>query len=97
MKFMKNAPLSMTEVFLIEAIIYIAMWMWDEYVATIMTLSFSSIALFVLVISLISELIERSKVPHWYFTYMLISILTPLIIGAFFWVLNNGSFSWLKG
>ncbi len=97
MKFMKNAPLSMTEVFLIEAIIYIAMWMWDEYVATIMTLSFSSIALFVLVISLISELIERSKVPRWYFTYMLISILTPLIIGAFFWVLNNGSFPWMKG
>ena len=94
---MKNAPLSMTEVFLIEAIIYIAMWMWDEYVATIMTLSFSSIALFVLVISLISELIERSKVPRWYFTYMLISILTPLIIGAFFWVLNNGSFPWMKG
>ncbi len=97
MKFMKNAPLSITEVFLIEAIIYIALWMWNEYVATIMTLSFSAIALFVLVISLISELIERSKVPRWYFTYMLISILTPLIIGAFFWVLNNGSFGWMKG
>ena len=96
MKFMKNAPLSITEVFLIEAIIYIAMWMWDEYVATIMTLSFSSIALFVLVISLISELIERSKVPRWYFTYMLISILTPLISGAFFGDLNNGSFGWMK-
>lgn len=92
----KNAPLSITEVFLIEAIIYIALWMWNEYVATIMTLAFSAIALFILVISLISELIERSKVPRWYFTYMLISIFTPLIIGAFFWILNNGSFSWMK-
>ena len=94
---MKNAPLSITEIFLIEAIIYIALWMWNEYVATILTLAFSAIALFILIISLISELIERSKVPRWYFSYMVISILTPLIIGVFFLVLNNGSFAWMKG
>lgn len=94
---MKNAPLSITEVFLIEAIVYIALWMWNEYVASILTLAFSAIALFILAISLISELIERSKVPRWYFTYMVVSILTPLIIGAFFLVLNNGSFAWMKG
>ncbi len=97
MKIIKNAPLSITEVFLIQAIVYMALWMWNEYVATIMTLSFSAIAFFILVISLISELIERSKVPGWYFTYMVISVLTPLIIGAFFWVLNNGNLAWMKG
>ena len=86
---MKNAPLSITEIFLIEAIIYIALWMWNEYVASILTLAFSAIALFILIISLISELIERSKVPRWYFSYMVISILTPLIIGVFFLVLNK--------
>ena len=94
---MKNAPLSITEVFLIEAIIYIALWMWNEYVATILTISFSAIAFFILAVSLISELIERSKVPRWYFTYMVVSILTPLIIGTFFLILNNGSFVWMKG
>ena len=94
---MKNAPVSITEVFLIEAIIYIALWMWNEYVATILTLALSAIALFILAISLISELIERSKVPRWYFSYMIVSILTPLIIGGFFWVLNDGSFGWMKG
>lgn len=94
---MKNAPLSITELFLIEAIVYIGLWLWNEYVATILTLSFSAIALFILAISLISELIERSKVPRWYFSYMFISILTPLVIGAFFYVLNKGSFSWMKG
>ncbi|MBL7818736.1 MAG: hypothetical protein JNL70_27300 [Saprospiraceae bacterium] len=93
---MKNAPLSITELFLIEAILYIALWLWNEYVATILTLSFSAIALFILVISLISELIERSKVPRWYFSYMLISILTPLVIGAFFYVLNKGDFGWMS-
>lgn len=94
---MKNAPLSITEVFLIEAIVYIALWLWNEYIATIMTLSFSAIALFILIISLIAEVIERSKVPRWYFSYMIISVLTPLVIGAFFMVLNKGSFGWMKG
>ena len=94
---MKNAPLSITEVFLIEAIVYIALWLWNEYIATIMTLSFSAIALFILIISLISEVIEPSKVPRWYFSYMIISVLTPLVIGAFFMVLNKGSLGWMKG
>jgi hypothetical protein len=94
---MKNAPLSNIEVFLIEAVIYIILWLWNEYIATIMTLSFAAIAFFILTISLISEIIERSKVPRWYFTYMIISIVTPLAIGAFFYILNKGSFAWMKG
>lgn len=94
---MKNAPLSNIEVFLIEAVIYIILWLWNEYIATIMTLSFAAIAFFILAVSLISEIIERSKVPRWYFTYMIISIVTPLVIGAFFYILNKGSFAWMKG
>jgi ABC-type arginine/histidine transport system permease subunit len=94
---MKTPPLSILELFLIEAIVYIVLWLWNEYVASIMTLSFCAIAFFILAISLISELIERSKVPRWYFTYMTVSILTPLVIGAFFLYLNKGSFAWMKG
>ena len=94
---MKNAPLSNFEVFLIETIVYIVLWLWNEYVATILTLSFTAIAFFILAVSLISEAIERSKVPRWYFSYMLISVFTPLAIGAFFYILNKGSFAWMKG
>ena len=94
---MKNAPLSNLEVFLIEAVIYIVLWLWNEYIATIMTLAFAFIAFFILVVSLISESIERSKVPRWYFTYMAISIVTPLVIGAFFYALNKGNFGWMRG
>jgi hypothetical protein len=86
---------SLTEFFLLQAIIYTALWLWDEYVATILTLSFSAIPAFILIISLISEAIEKSKVPRWYFSYMLISVLTPLIIAAFFWVLHKGQFDWM--
>ena len=92
----KFRPLSMTEVFLIEALFYIVLWMWNDHVATILTLSLSAITLFILIISLISESLDRSKVPRWYFWVMGISILTPLIIGAFFLTIKNGTLDWMK-
>ena len=92
----KLRPLSMTEVFLIEALFYIVLWMWNDHVATILTLSLSAIALFILIISLIAESLDRSKVPSWYFWVMGISILTPLIIGAFFLTIKNGTLDWMK-
>jgi hypothetical protein len=92
----KIRPLSMTEVFLIQAMFYIILWLWNDHAATILTLSFAAIALFILVISLIAEIIDRSKVPSWYFWVMAISILTPLIIGAFFLTLKNGTLDWMK-
>jgi drug/metabolite transporter superfamily protein YnfA len=92
----KIRPLSMTEVFLIQAVFYIILWLWNDHAATILTLSFAAIALFILVISLIAEVIDRSKVPRWYFWVMGISIVTPLIIGAFFLTLKNGTLDWMK-
>jgi hypothetical protein len=88
--------LSMTEVFLIQAVFYIIVWMWNDHAATILTLSFAAIALFILAISLIAEVLDRSKVPRWYFWVMGISVLTPLIIGAFFLTLKNGTLDWMK-
>ena len=85
----------MTEVFLVEAIVYLLLWMWNDYVATILTLSFTAIALFILLVSLVAELIERSKVPRWYFGLMVISVITPLIVGAFFMVLKKGGLDWM--
>ena len=87
--------LSMTEVFLVEAIVYLLLWMWNDYVATILTLSFTAIALFILLVSLVAELIERSKVPRWYFGLMVISVVTPLIVGVFFMVLKKGGLDWM--
>jgi drug/metabolite transporter superfamily protein YnfA len=92
----KFRPLSMTEVFLIQAVFYIVLWLWNDHAATILTLSFAAIALFILIISLIAEVIDRSKVPRWYFWVMGISIVTPIIIGAFFLTLKNGTLDWMK-
>ena len=89
-----NRRLNITEFFLIQAILYTLLWMWNDYVATILSLSFAAIAFFILSISLIAEWIDRSKVPRLYFYFMIISILTPVIIGSFFMYLKKGALDW---
>lgn len=92
---MLNRKLNITEIFLIQAIIYTLLWLWNDFIATILCLSFAVIAFCVLAISLISELLDRSRVPHWYYYVMGISIITPIIIGSFFMYLKKGALDWM--
>ena len=46
--------------------------------------TFAVIALFILLISLIAELLERSKVPRAYFWSMLVSVIAPILTAAIF-------------
>ena len=92
---MFHRRLNITEIFLIQAIIYTLLWMWNDFIATILCLSFAAIAFFVLAISLISELLERSKVPRWYFYIMIISVVTPIAIGSFFMIIKKGALDWM--
>lgn len=91
---MFHRRLNITEIFLIQAIVYTLLWLWNDYVATLLSLTFSAIAFFILAVSLISELLDRSKVPRWYFSAMIISVVTPLIIGSFFMILKKGALDW---
>ncbi len=86
--------LNTTEIFLIQAIFYSLLWLWNDYIATLLSLTFAAISFFILAVSLISEILDRSKVPHWYFYAMIISVLTPLIIGSFFMYLKKGALDW---
>jgi hypothetical protein len=83
------------EIFLIQIIIYLLLWLWNDFVATLLSLSFAAIGLFILIISLIAELIDRSKVPRWYFYVMILSVITPLMIGSLFMFMKNGSLDWM--
>ena len=91
---MFHRRLNITEIFLLQAIFYTLLWLWNDYVATLLSLTFSAIAFFILSVSLISELLDRSKVPRWYFYAMIISVVTPLIIGSFFMYLKEGALDW---
>ena len=74
------------ELFLIEFIFYLLLWIWNDYLASLVSVIFGTIVFFVLIISLIVEAIERSKVPRSYFWFMLVSILAPIVVAGIMFV-----------
>jgi len=98
---MKNNPSSETHlnlaiVILLQAVVYAGLWLWDEYVASYLTLIFPGIVLVVLLIAFLADLIEPSRIPKWYYGLMIISILVPLLIGALFYFIYEGRLEWLQ-
>ena len=70
-------------------VLWLGLWLSNDYLATLLTLSVGAIVLSVLIIALAAEAIEPTKVPRKYFWVMAISILTPL--------LSAGIYAWLFG
>lgn len=86
---------NLTIIILIQAIVFSSLWLWNEYVASYLTLIFPGIFLFLLILAGISDLIEPSRMPGWYYGLMIVSILVPLFIGAVFFFLSEGKMDWL--
>ena len=80
---------------LLQAVIYSGLWLWNEYVASILTIIFPGMILVILIIGTIADLIEPSRIPRWYYWLMVISIVTPLAIGWLFYYLYGGRLDWL--
>ena len=98
---MKNNSSSETHinlaiVILLQAVVYSGLWLWNEYVASYLTLIFPGIVLVVLLIAFIADLIEPSRIPKWYYGLMIISILVPLLIGGLFYFIYEGRLEWLQ-
>jgi predicted Na+-dependent transporter len=72
------------------------LWLTSEYTATLVTVVMVPIFLGILVVSIISELIERSKVPKKYFQFLIVSIIIPIIIGLFFLSIYGGKMDWME-
>lgn len=97
---MKKADRSETRInlviiLLLQAVIYSGIWLWNEYVAVYLSLIFPGMILVILIIAGIADLIEPSRIPGWYYGLMIVSIITPLIIGAVFYYLYEGRLDWL--
>ena len=71
-----NIRLSLFEIFLLQTVIWLGLWLLSDYVAALLTLIIGSIVLAVLAFALIAEVIERSRVPKKYFQVMALSILS---------------------
>ena len=75
---------SLLEIFLLETCVWLGLWLLDHYVAALLTLIVGAIVSAVLVIALIAEGLERSRVPRRYFSIMAVSILAPLVAFAIY-------------
>jgi hypothetical protein len=90
-----SVKLTVFEVFLLEIVVWLAFWLLNDYMATLLTLIIVAIVSSVLLIAMISEWIERSKVTRYYFQIMAVSIAAPLVAGVLY-LLLFGELSWLK-
>jgi len=81
---------SLLEIFLLELAVWLALWLINDYVATLLTLILTAIVFAVLVIAVISEAIDRSKVPRQYFWIMGISVITPIVATIIYLLIFGG-------
>lgn len=84
------------EWFLAEMIILIAVWFWNDYIATYLSLVFGAICFAILVIALISEWIEPSKVPRSFFVTMALSVLATILASGIYLLINKGQLTWFQ-
>lgn len=87
--------IGLVEIILIELVVFLLLWVVDEYTASLLCVVIPFICFGVLIVALISEWIEPSKVPRLFFTTMAVSIFIPLItLGVYFMIF--GTFGWLE-
>lgn len=87
--------MSLLEIFLLETVVWLGLWLLNDYVASLLTLILGAIVSAVLIIALLSEAIERSKVPKQYFQIMAISVLCMIVAAGIYLTLFGGSLDFL--
>jgi hypothetical protein len=90
-----KVSLRMGEVFLIQVFLYMVCWLLNDYLATMVSLIFGTMFLAILLVSLVVEVVERSRVPGWYFVFMLISVIAPLVSAGIYLSITQG-LDWMK-
>ncbi len=68
------------EIFLVQIIIYLALWLSDNFLATYVTLVLTGVFAAILLISLIAEWLSETKpVPPKYFHLLIVTIIAPIL------------------
>jgi hypothetical protein len=68
------------EIFLGEVIVYLLLWLWNDYIATMVTITFILIFSAIWVISKFAEYFsETTPVPKSYFYSVLVSVIAPIV------------------
>lgn len=96
-KFSKIDMRYFKEIWLVEAIIFSLFWISNEYLATLLTFIAVPVFFGILVVSLIAERIEASKISKDYFLMIGGLAVIPALIFIIIYLVNGGtSFDWAK-
>ena len=82
------------EIFLAQCVLYMLLWLIDEYTATLVTSVLVPILGGILIIALIAELVDRSKISNRYFYIMLLSIAAPILVAAGYGLIIGFNYDW---
>ena len=88
--------LGLLEIFLIQVVLYAILWLVSDYTATLLTIVLPLIFFCLLMLALLSELVQRSKISSWYYWFMGISIIAPIITATIFVFILGVDFDWTK-
>lgn len=88
--------LSVLESFMVQLLIYILIWILNDYVASLLLLIVPIIGIAILFLSFVFELIEPSKIPKSYYKYMLTIIFAPLVVAVIYFYMNGFQLDWLE-
>lgn len=88
--------MSLLEIFLLEVVVWLGLWLLNDYLATLLTLILGAVVSAVLLLALLAELIERSKVPRRYFYVMALSIAAPMVAAVMYWFIFGGKLEFLE-
>jgi len=82
------------EIFLAQAVLYMLLWLIDEYTATLVTSVLVPVLIGILIIAFLAEVVDRSKISKRYFYIMFISILTPILVAAGYGIIIGFNYDW---
>lgn len=80
------------EISLIQLIFYVGVFLWDQHIGVLLSLSFAGISLAIVILSYLADWIEAARVPTWYYPFMWISVICPIVVWVFFALIGSVSF-----
>ena len=86
----------MLEIFVLQLIVWLSIWLLNDYLATLLTLCIGAVVSAVLIVAILSEIVERSKVPRQYFYVMGLTILSLLVAAVIYIVILGGRLEFLS-
>lgn len=93
---MPRIRLSLLEIFLLEIIGWLGLWLLNDYLATLLTTVLTAIVFSVLLIALVAEWLDRSQVPRRYFWIMGLSVAAPVVAAFLYAVIFGGKLEFLE-